>query len=54
MSEAELKGATDNFAHSSKIGEGGFGIVYKAYFRCTFVAIKVLSTVSVQTTVICA
>ncbi|GMI77165.1 cold-responsive protein kinase 1 [Hibiscus trionum] len=28
----ELKMATRNFHHSNKIGEGGFGIVYKGTF----------------------
>lgn len=44
MSEEELKEATNNFA--DKIGEGGFGQVFKGYFRCTHVAIKLLTTVS--------
>ncbi|GMI65525.1 cold-responsive protein kinase 1 [Hibiscus trionum] len=45
----ELKLATGNFHYSNKIGEGGFGIVYKGTFRDgTVVAIKVLSADSTQ------
>ena len=46
MTEEELKEATNNFAEQNKIGEGGFGRVYKGYFRCTHLAIKLLTTVS--------
>ncbi|MBA0624934.1 hypothetical protein Godav_010202 [Gossypium davidsonii] len=45
----ELKMATGNFHHSNKIGEGGFGVVYKGTFRDgTMGAIKVLSADSKQ------
>ncbi|GMI79493.1 cold-responsive protein kinase 1 [Hibiscus trionum] len=45
----ELKMATGNFHHSNKIGEGGFGIVYKGTFQDgTTAAIKVLSADSRQ------
>ncbi|XP_039029305.1 cold-responsive protein kinase 1-like isoform X2 [Hibiscus syriacus] len=45
----ELKMATGNFNYSNKIGEGGFGIVYKGTFRDgTVAAIKVLSSDSRQ------
>ncbi|KAK8589046.1 hypothetical protein V6N12_023453 [Hibiscus sabdariffa] len=45
----ELKMATGNFHYSNKIGEGGFGIVYKGTFRDgTEAAIKVLSSDSSQ------
>ncbi|XP_022749326.1 cold-responsive protein kinase 1-like [Durio zibethinus] len=45
----ELKMATGNFHYSNKIGEGGFGIVYKGTFRDgTMAAIKVLSADSKQ------
>ncbi|KAK9041600.1 hypothetical protein V6N11_016692 [Hibiscus sabdariffa] len=45
----ELKMATGNFHYSNKIGEGGFGIVYKGTFRDgTVAAIKVLSSDSSQ------
>ncbi|EOY13217.1 Kinase superfamily protein isoform 4 [Theobroma cacao] len=45
----ELKMATGNFHYSNKIGEGGFGVVYKGTFRDgTVGAIKVLSADSKQ------
>ncbi|KAK8973584.1 hypothetical protein V6N11_030774 [Hibiscus sabdariffa] len=45
----ELKMATGNFDRSNKIGEGGFGIVYKGTFQDgTTAAIKVLSADSRQ------
>lgn len=45
----ELVRATDNFNQSNKIGEGGFGSVYKGQLRNgTIIAVKVLSTESRQ------
>ncbi|XP_031378223.1 U-box domain-containing protein 35-like [Punica granatum] len=38
----EIETATDNFAAARKIGEGGYGPVYKCYLDHTAVAIKVL------------
>lgn len=38
----EIEAATDNFAASRKIGEGGYGPVYKCCLDHTQVAIKVL------------
>nr|TKS07752.1 hypothetical protein D5086_0000110060 [Populus alba] len=38
----EIEAATDYFSHSLKIGEGGYGPVYKCYLDHTPVAIKVL------------
>ncbi|XP_057486082.1 U-box domain-containing protein 35-like isoform X1 [Actinidia eriantha] len=38
----EIEAATDNFADSRKIGEGGYGPVFKCYLDHTPVAIKVL------------
>nr|XP_009779108.1 PREDICTED: U-box domain-containing protein 35-like [Nicotiana sylvestris] len=38
----EIEAATENFAASRKIGEGGYGPVYKCYLDHTQVAIKVL------------
>ncbi|CAL5387562.1 unnamed protein product [Camellia sinensis] len=38
----EIEAATDNFSDSRKIGEGGYGPVYKCYLDHTPVAIKVL------------
>lgn len=42
FSYLELKEATNNFDENFKIGEGGYGNVYKAVLHCTTVAIKVL------------
>ncbi|XP_057531294.1 cold-responsive protein kinase 1-like isoform X1 [Amaranthus tricolor] len=45
----ELQHATDNFSQLNKIGEGGFGLVYKGKLRDgTMVAVKVLSPESRQ------
>ncbi|XP_072955890.1 U-box domain-containing protein 33-like [Typha angustifolia] len=44
----ELKQATDGFSNSRKIGEGGFGSVYKGSLRNTTVAIKMLHPQSMQ------
>ncbi|XVE66139.1 hypothetical protein DITRI_Ditri08aG0056400 [Diplodiscus trichospermus] len=38
----EIEEATDNFSPSRKIGEGGYGPVYKCYLDHTSVAVKVL------------
>ncbi|KAJ4803021.1 U-box domain-containing protein kinase family protein [Rhynchospora pubera] len=44
----ELEQATENFSNSHKIGEGGFGSVYKGFLRNTMVAIKILHPQSLQ------
>ncbi|XP_072988878.1 U-box domain-containing protein 33-like isoform X1 [Typha latifolia] len=44
----ELEQATDSFSKSRKIGEGGFGSVYKGSLRNTTVAIKMLHPQSLQ------
>ncbi|XP_059635766.1 U-box domain-containing protein 35-like [Cornus florida] len=38
----EIEAATQNFAESRKIGEGGYGPVYRCYLDHTLVAVKVL------------
>ncbi|THU58421.1 hypothetical protein C4D60_Mb03t14080 [Musa balbisiana] len=44
----ELVQATENFHESSKIGEGGYGCVYKGFLRHTTVAIKRLDPQGMQ------
>ncbi|XP_078154009.1 U-box domain-containing protein 70-like [Carex rostrata] len=48
FSLSELEQATQNFSDSLKIGEGGFGCVYKGSLRKTTVAIKKLNSESLQ------
>ncbi|WOL10105.1 U-box domain-containing protein 33-like isoform X1 [Canna indica] len=48
FSYLELEQATQNFSSSLKIGEGGFGKVYKGCLRNTTVAIKMLNTKGMQ------
>lgn len=48
FSYEELEQATCRFENSLKIGEGGFGCVYRGYIRHTKVAIKVLNPESLQ------
>lgn len=48
FSSSELKKATQGFSDSLKIGEGGFGSVYKGFLRNTAVAIKLLHPQSMQ------
>jgi single-stranded DNA-specific DHH superfamily exonuclease len=44
----EIEKATEFFAESRKIGEGGYGPVYKCYLDHTPVAVKVLSPEAAQ------
>ncbi|XP_078155702.1 U-box domain-containing protein 33-like isoform X2 [Carex rostrata] len=44
----ELQQATEIFSNLHKIGEGGFGCVYKGFLRNTMVAIKILHPTSLQ------
>ncbi|KAL1319698.1 hypothetical protein HN51_064483 [Arachis hypogaea] len=44
----EIEAATDSFSESRKIGEGGYGPVYKCYLDHTPVAVKVLRKDSAQ------
>ncbi|KAJ0966667.1 hypothetical protein J5N97_023584 [Dioscorea zingiberensis] len=48
FSYIELQQATQNFDESLKIGEGGYGSVYKGFLRHTTVAIKKLNSQSRQ------
>ncbi|XP_010940488.1 U-box domain-containing protein 33 [Elaeis guineensis] len=48
FSYAELKQATLDFDDSLKLGEGGYGSVYKGFLRHTMVAIKMLNPQSMQ------
>ncbi|KAG1355025.1 U-box domain-containing protein 33 [Cocos nucifera] len=48
FSYSDLEQATQNFSDSLKIGEGGFGRVYKGFLRNTAVAIKMLHPGSLQ------
>ncbi|KAJ3689814.1 hypothetical protein LUZ61_018978 [Rhynchospora tenuis] len=48
FSLGELQQATQNFSESLKIGQGGFGSVYKGSLRQTTVAIKLLNSESLQ------
>lgn len=44
----EIKIATESFAESLKIGEGGYGPVYKCYLDHTEIAVKVLRANAAQ------
>lgn len=48
FSLAEIELATCRFSDSLKIGEGGYGRVYRGFLRNTLVAIKVLNPQSMQ------
>ncbi|PUZ62063.1 hypothetical protein GQ55_4G328000 [Panicum hallii var. hallii] len=48
FSSSELECATENFSSSLKIGEGGFGCVYRGTLRNMAVAIKVLKPDNLQ------
>lgn len=48
FSFSEIEEATDNFNPSRKIGEGGYGSIYKGLLRHTEVAIKMLHPNSLQ------
>ncbi|KAI7735337.1 hypothetical protein M8C21_029754 [Ambrosia artemisiifolia] len=48
FSFSELKEATRNFDPSLKIGEGGYGSIYRCFIRHTEVAIKMLHSHSLQ------
>lgn len=48
FSFSEIEDATQNFDPSLKIGEGGYGSIYKGLLRHTLVAIKLLHAHSLQ------
>lgn len=48
FSLSELQQATQNFSDAVKIGEGGFGRVYRGFLRNTTVAIKMLRSHNLQ------
>ena len=48
FSLAEIDEATDGFNQSNKIGEGGYGTIYKGFICHTAVAVKVLNRGSMQ------
>ncbi|WVZ57562.1 hypothetical protein U9M48_007933 [Paspalum notatum var. saurae] len=48
FSLSELQLATQNFSDTMKIGEGGFGRVYRGFLRNTTVAIKMLRSHNLQ------
>lgn len=48
FSYSDLEQATQNFSDALKIGEGGFGRVYKGFLRNTAVAIKMLHPGSLE------
>lgn len=48
FSFSEIEEATQNFNPSLKVGEGGYGSIYKGLLRHTQVAIKVLHSHSLQ------
>ncbi|KAL2892228.1 U-box domain-containing protein 33 [Bienertia sinuspersici] len=48
FSFSDLQNATNNFSPSLKIGEGGYGSIYKGFLRHTEVAIKILNPSSMQ------
>lgn len=47
LDSSSLKEASNDFNKSNLIGEGGFGTVFKGYFRSTHIAIKLLTTVNI-------
>ncbi|XP_053695491.1 serine/threonine-protein kinase pelle-like [Sabethes cyaneus] len=48
FSYEELREATNNWSPSNELGKGGFGIVYKGYFKHTFVAIKKIKGINTE------
>ncbi|XP_055547981.1 serine/threonine-protein kinase pelle-like [Wyeomyia smithii] len=48
FSYEELRDATSNWSPANELGKGGFGIVYKGYFKHTFVAIKKIKGINTE------
>ncbi|XP_058825110.1 serine/threonine-protein kinase pelle-like [Topomyia yanbarensis] len=48
FSYEELREATSNWSPANELGKGGFGIVYKGYFKHTFVAIKKIKGINTE------
>ena len=47
FTEYELKIATDNFSAVRRLGDGGFGTVYKGYIKGTSLVVKKLTEVRI-------
>ena len=45
FTEEELKEVTEGFSLGRKLGEGGFGIVFRGYINGTNIAVKKLTEV---------
>lgn len=48
FSYEELRSATDNWSKENELGRGGFGIVYKGFFKLTHVAIKKIKGINTE------
>ena len=45
FTEKDILQATENFSDSRKLGNGGFGVVFKGWINSSHVAIKTLTEV---------
>ncbi|XP_055614661.1 serine/threonine-protein kinase pelle [Uranotaenia lowii] len=48
FSYEDLKAATDNWNAANELGRGGFGVVYKGYFKQTWMAIKKIKGINTE------
>lgn len=48
FSYEELRSAADNWSKENELGRGGFGIVYKGFFKLTHVAIKKIKGINTE------